>query len=109
MHLLRFPRLPPVVTEGLCELWASLWLQAVADGSEKIGQVSGASAEASARLLQMQRNLDPVYGEGLKQATACYKNFVQSLGDSGSDGNATLPAFMKLVREERCWWIKPRK
>ena len=35
MHLLRFPRLPPTVEEGVCELWANLWLQAVADGSEQ--------------------------------------------------------------------------
>lgn len=105
MHLLRFPRLPPVVAEGVCELWASLWLAAVADGTEEQGQ---GAAEASARLLQLRRNADPVYGDGLRQATACYEDFVQSRGVTGGGGAAAelLPEFMKLVREKRRWWKK---
>jgi hypothetical protein len=107
MHLLRFPRLPPTVEEGVCELWANLWLQAVADGSEQQTNcdddsiVRTSEVEASSRLLQMRRNTDPVYGDGLRNAMACYEEFVAKHGDGVS---RSLPEFMKIVRQRRRWW-----
>eukprot|EP01043_Picozoa_sp_COSAG02_P026001 COSAG02_NODE_1482_length_12387_cov_6.381348_10_plen_176_part_00 len=107
MHLLRFPRLPPTVEEGLCELWASLWLQAIADGSQQHARssdesiVRAAEAEARSRLLQMRHNSDPVYGDGLRNAMACYEDFVAKHGDGVS---GSLPEFMKFVRQRRTWW-----
>ena len=94
MHLFRFPRLPPVVTEGVCELWAWLWLSAsaAAEGGE----------EAAARLRLLERNADPVYGAGLRQAKACFDEFMAAPGDGGP---RTLPEFMKLVRRKRRWWV----
>ena len=86
-----FPRLPPVVAEGLCELWASLWL------AEQPGD------EATARLGRLRRNADPVYGAGLRAATACWEDFVAAAGGGGGG----LTDFMRLVRRKRCWWVVP--
>jgi hypothetical protein len=82
MHLLRFPRLPALVAEGVCELWAWLWL------AEQSG------AEAAARLERLVRNPDVVYGDGLRAAVACWSGF----------GGGGLTDFMRLVRQRRCWW-----
>ena len=85
MHLFQFPSLPPLVAEGICELWSSLWLEATATAGDP---------EATARLQLLERNRDPVYGDGLRQAKACWTEFKAS-----HKSQAQLPDFMKMVKK----------
>ena len=43
-----------------------------------------------------------MYGAGLRQAKACFDEFMAAPGDGGP---RTLPEFMKLVRRKRRWWV----
>jgi len=56
LFLERFPDLPPLVEEGICELFAHLWLE------------QQHTREAVRRMRMMENNEDPVYGEGLRTA-----------------------------------------
>lgn len=55
-----YPEMQPVVEEGLCELAEFLWLQ-----RQK-------TKAAEVRLMSMQQNEDPVYGDGYRAARTVY-------------------------------------
>ncbi|HKP51064.1 MAG TPA: protein DA1 [Chloroflexia bacterium] len=56
LFLNAFPKLPPQVEEGICELCEYLWLK------------RQGTREAQYRLTAMESNKDPVYGAGFKSA-----------------------------------------
>ena len=72
----------PAVVEGLCELFAHLYLQSLFDVTAFRGAEVGAGREAgdaaSARLFMalMKSNADPVYGGGYRSALAAYGNMI---------------------------------
>lgn len=63
MFLQKFPALPPTVEEGLCELFAYLWL-------------AGRDQPQAAHQLHMKHhNEDPVYGAGFRAAVAALAHY----------------------------------
>ena len=105
MTLLRFPRLDPIVAEGTCELWSYIWLRDFAASS---GTGAG---EARMRVGRLLKNVDPVYGEGLRRAMASFEQLGLDLdgGQGGQGGQGEqrrgggLPFFMREVRRRRCF------
>ena len=111
MTLLRFPRLDPIVAEGTCELWSYIWLRDFAASS---GTGAG---EARMRVGRLLKNVDPVYGEGLRRAMASFEQLGLDLdggqggqgeqGEQGGQGEQRrgggLPFFMREVRRRRCF------
>lgn len=67
-----------MVEEGLCELWASCWLAAPAM-KDKLAQFL---------LEQMDRNTDPVYGDGYRAARKALRHL-------------TFPSLLEYARRNR--------
>lgn len=78
LFLHEFPDLPLVVEEGLCELWASRWLAAPAV-KDKLAQFL---------LQQMEKNTDPVYGDGYRAARKALRHL-------------TFPGLLEFVLRNR--------
>jgi hypothetical protein len=78
LFLHEFPALPLVVEEGLCELWASRWLAAPAV-KDKLAQFL---------LQQLEKNTDPVYGDGYRAARKALRS-------------RTLPGLLEYTRRHR--------
>lgn len=122
LKLKRFPALDPTAEEGMCELWAHLWLTHVAEGggaalAGRAGSREGAAAAAAAaaaaegaveearrRLRRMEENRDPVYGGGLRAALDVFRRSVaastreSSAAKADGDGASALAALIGMLK-----------
>ena len=98
--------LSPATTEGLCELFAFLFLQSLLEasggaegggGGQGDGTGGGSDADsASARLHseRMRENKDKVYGNGFRAALAAFENMVDQKGNA----TRSLPELLRHVK-----------
>jgi uncharacterized Zn finger protein (UPF0148 family) len=114
LKLKRFPALDPTAEEGMCELWAHLWLTHVAEGGGAAdaaretgeGAAAGAVEEARRRLRRMETNSDPVYGGGLRAALDVFRRSVAASTredsaakvDGDGDGASALAALTGMLK-----------
>jgi len=76
LFMAEFPKLDPMIEEGLCELTSHLWLK------------QQNTPEAAFRLKLLNNNDDPIYGRGFQMARSAYERH-------------GLPAVLRHVRQAR--------
>lgn len=86
LHLEKFPPLSPMDEEGVCECFAHVILEAIADGRLS----HGVRDEAKFILQNMAQRSDRVYGGGYKKALMVMRRV-----------GGTLPQLLQSVRTNR--------